>query len=408
MTSFFSDLEDQLRAAAREHTSGAGAPSPQKPPRPGRRRRWLARGARLAPVGLAVAVAVGVLVGALALLGHRGGQAPGAPATHPAANGMAALMQHTPAPQLHRELALMTAATMKVLTSPACHVPETFRTHQIHATPSRALLSALAVLRRPATGTDRLAADEASPPGPGMSVYAGATRRVARIRGSSYYIVPIRQDPAGGLPSARCFALQEAALAQALPNAPAALRKPTRELQAAFIAYDTGLAAKPPVDGVCIVTVQGHGSGMGCAQTAAEIRQGVLPSDDNGRFSGIAPDGVASVTLSFPAVPGQRAPSVTATVHNNFYAIEPGAFAPFKPGSPSVIWRSADGHVLHTFSEPEPGSLKRLCRQHPEVCIPGVQAAGLRSYAASSSSSSASVTATSQASPSPRPKTGGG
>ena len=36
MTSFFSDLEDQLRAAAREHTSsGTGAPSPQK--RAGRR-----------------------------------------------------------------------------------------------------------------------------------------------------------------------------------------------------------------------------------------------------------------------------------------------------------------------------------------------------------------------------------
>ncbi len=154
MTSFFSDLEDQLRAAAREHTSGTSAPSPQKPPRPGPRRRWLASGARLVPVGLAVAVALAVLVGALVLLGHRGGQSPAGPAAHPA-NGIAALIQHTPTPQLHRELALMGAATKKVLGSPACHVAETFTAHQIHGRPGQDLLSTLGVLRRPATAADR-------------------------------------------------------------------------------------------------------------------------------------------------------------------------------------------------------------------------------------------------------------
>lgn len=406
MTSFFHDLEDQLRTAAREHTSGTGAPSPQKPPRPGRRRRRLASGARLVPVGLAVAVALAVLVGALVLLGHRGGQSPAGPPAHPA-NGIAALIQHTPTGQLHRELALMGAATKKVLGSPACHVAETFTAHQIHGRPGQDLLSTLGVLRRPATAADRLAADESSPAGPGMSVYAGATRRIARIGGNAYYIVPIRQDPAGGFPSARCFALQKSALAQALPKAPAALREPTQALQAAFIAYDSGLAAKPPVDGICLVTVQGHGSGMECGDTSAEIRHGVPPADDNGRFSAVVPDGVASVTLSFPAAGGQRARSLTTTVHNNFYAVEAGASAPFKPGSPTVIWRSEDGRVLHTFSQPEPASVKQVCRQHPEACLPLLELEGGTQYAASSSSSSASATATVRSSPSTHPKTSG-
>jgi hypothetical protein len=318
-------------------------------------------------------------------------------------------MEHTSAPQLRRELALMSTATKKVLASPACRVRESFTTPEIHAAPGHSLLSTLGVLRLPAKAADRLAPEYTSPPGPGMSVYAGATRRVARVRGTAYYIVPVRQDLGAGFPSARCFALQKAALAQALPTLPASLRTPTQQLQAAFIAYDSGLAAKPAVDGICEVSVEGHGGGTQCADTIAAIRQGTPPGDDNGRFSGIVPDGVASVTLSFPAVAGQRARSLTTTVHRNFYAVEAGGSAPFKPGSPTVTWRAADGHVLRTFAQPEPTSVKQLCRQHPEACVPAVELAGGTAYAASSSSSaSASATSTAEASPSPRPKTGGG
>ena len=228
MTSFFHDLEEQLRSAARRQTSGAGEASPDMPvhsPPPRRRWRWLAGGARALPVAVAVAVTLAVVVGALVLHGHRGGQSPTPPASGGGGNAFATLILKTPKAQLQRELALMGAATKTVQRSAACRVAQPRTAPQIHGVPGQALLSTLGALRRPASAADRRARGSISVMGPGVAVYAGAARRVATIAGTRYYIVPIRQDPAAGVPSRRCFALQKAVLVKALPTFPEALRR---------------------------------------------------------------------------------------------------------------------------------------------------------------------------------------
>jgi hypothetical protein len=403
MTSFFHDLEEQLRTAAHERTSGApgdaARPGPRPRPHPRRGLRWLAGGARAVPVVASVAVAVVVLVGALVLLGHRGGQSPTPPASGGPDTALAALVLNTPKAQLRHEVALIGSATRKVQASAACRVARPRTAPQIHAAPGQALLSTLGVLRRPATPADRLPAGLGSAMYPGVSFYAGAARRAARIRGATYYLVPIRQDPAGGVPSTRCFALQSAALAKALPTFPRALRSPVRRLQAALIAYDTRLAAQRPTDAVCVVTAQRNGGGMGCSDTAGQIRNGLFPEDDNGVLSGLVPDGVASVRLSLPGR------SAVAIVHSNFYATNVGVSRPLKPGSITVTWRAADGRIIRSYAEPPMSSVKQVCRQHPDACISAVALAG---GSARSSASSSSASATVQSAPSPRPKTSGG
>jgi hypothetical protein len=131
----------------------------------------------------------------------------------------------------------------------------------------------------------------------------------------------------------------------------------------------------------------------------------LFPEDDNGRLSGLVPDGVASVTLRFSAGTGGRARTVTATVHGNVYAVATGVSGQLRPGSLSITWHAADGHILQTYSEGTPSSIKALCRQRPNACIDAVLAEGSTpERSASSSSSSSSATATVQARPSPHPK----
>ena len=410
MTSFFHDLEDQLRTAAHERVSGpAGAPGdgPPDPKRRRGRRAWLAGGARAIPLALAVAVTLAVLVGALVLLGHRG-QPPTPPASSNPANAFATLIQRTPQPRLRQEYALLSAATRKLQRSAVCHVPQPRRVPQIHGEPGHALLSTLGVLRRPATAADRLPADSLPTQGPGLSVYAGATRRAARIGQTNYYFVPVRQDDGAYIPSARCLVLQNAAITKALPTFPAALRGDIRILGAALIAYEKEMATKAPVDEICQVTVQRNGGGNSCSETIEEIRRGSLPDDDNGTFSGVVPDGVASVTLSVPAAAGRPARSVSATVHGNLYAVHVGAWRTVEPTAPTITWRAADGHVLKTYSAPAQITVKTLCREHPDACLSAVLVAGGTSTSSGGSSESSSSSATTASQPSPRPKTSGG
>ena len=305
----------------------------------------------------------------------------------------------------------MGAATKKVLGSPACHVAETFTAHQIHGRPGQELLSTLGVLRRPATAADRLAADESSATGPGSpSTRSDATDRPDRGERVLHRAHPA--GPAGGVPSARCFALQKSALAQALPKAPAALRSADASAPAAFIAYDSGLAAKPPVDG----DLRGdgasdNGSGMACGETPTEIRHGgSSPPMTTAGSAAVVPDGVASVTLSFPAAGGQRARSLTTTVHNNFYAVEAGAHC-------AVQGRLTHRHLARggragpaQLLSARAGRVRNGVPAAPEACLAASSSRGGHAeVSASSSSSSASATATTQkSSPSTRPKTSGG
>jgi len=374
MTSFFQDLEEQLREAAHERTSSARAPV--TPPAP-RRRRWLAGGVRLLPVAAAIAVTLAVVAGALVLLGHRGGHAPVKPATHAPGTDMATIVRTTSPSQLKREFALMGAAARKVQASPVCHVAETAPVI-IRTPPGHALLSTLGLLRRPATPADRLPAHALDMAGSGVSIYAGAARRALLGGQLATFIVPIRQSPNAGFPSDRCFALQVAAVKQALPSMPAKLRAPTWALANAFVAYDRSLAGHAPIDGICEITILSHnGRSSGCGMTVSQIRAGTLPEEDNGTFSGLVPDGVASVTLRFAASAGHAPRTATVRVHDNGYRVHVAGLPLTRASFPTVTWRDASGKVLRTYSEPpmaNPSSLKQLCAKHPATCVPAVLA----------------------------------
>jgi hypothetical protein len=206
-----------------------------------------------------------------------------------------------------------------------------------------------------------------------VSVYAGAARRALRAHLGAF-IVPIRQSAKAGFPSARCFALETTAVRRALPTMPRELCAPTWALTNAFIAYDRSLAARTSVDGICEITfLSGNGRSSSCGITVSQIRHGMLPDQDNGTFSGLVPDGVASVTLRFAASSGRPAHTATAAVHDNVYSVHVAGLPSSGPVFPTVVWRDASGKVLKTYSAPaeaNPQTLKQLCARHPSSCAP--------------------------------------
>jgi hypothetical protein len=380
MTSFFHDLENQLRAAARERTGTGGAP--ERPP--ARRSGWTSL-LRAAPALAAVGVTVVVAVGALILLGHGRRAAP----VH-AAGSLAQILRTTPPARLRREVGYISAATRQIQRSAACRVRHSATGTEIHHAPGSALLSTLGVLRRPEAAGDALSRGAI---GEAVDLYAGATRRALVAGGTSYYIVPERDDPAATFPSAHCLTLQAAALRRALPRIPAALRAQTAAIQAAFIAADRRLAAAAPQDVICVVTQSRNAGSTGCGMTVAQIQHGTSPDDQEGTFSAVVPDGVATVTLRFPSAHGHPAHSVTATVHGNVYAVRvagEGSGAPTAP--PVAIWRSAQGHVIRTVTQPSPAAEAKLCREHPVECLAVSGSSSSRESSASSSSASATAT----------------
>ncbi len=375
MTSFFSDLEDQLRAAAKQRTGTQATRSPGQSPRRNRRRRWLTGGARLVPVAVAVAVTLAVVAGALVLLGHRGSQSPAAPASRPPQVGLKAILSHTPRKTVRQEIAYTAAATRRAMASPVCRTRIPNRESVIHGAPDTAMLSALGVLRRPGAAADHLRPQDL----PQDPTYAAYARRVLTARGATYYLVPIHDDPRAGVPSDDCFALEKQELQRELPQIPAALRATTQAIQAAVIKLDR-LVRTGPVDEVCVVTVVHNGNGFSCGVTVEEIRHGEPPSNDGGTILGIVPDGVSAVRLSFTAPAGRV---VTAGVRDNFYAVHAPGVTGSHPVS-AVTWLAADRHVLKTVTTPSSAALAKTCAAHPAACAP---------MALSASSSSSATTA---------------
>jgi hypothetical protein len=341
----------------------------------------------LAPV-LASVVVVLVVGAALVLLGRGGGRQPTPPASPPPNAGLAALIQHTPQKQLRREFAYIAAATQGVQASKECQVQQPTGTSFVHRTPDRELLSLLGLLRRPATPADRLNHQVFS----GISdVYAGSIRHALTLSGESYYLAVSGFDRAAAVPSDRCFVLQEQALAKYLPHIPPALRAQTTALQTGYIAWDRGLAARSPRDGICLVTVGRSDGGSSCGITAAQIKAGMPPQNDQGVFSAIVPDGVATVTLTFPAASGRPARSVTAAVAGNVYAVRvAGAPEPTAnhPNQPAVTWRSAQGRVLKTIPVATPAMERAACQKEIVACTL-LQDGGLSTSSSSSSTPSA-------------------
>jgi hypothetical protein len=155
--------------------------------------------------------------------------------------------------------------------------------------------------------------------------------------------------------------------ARYLPKIPPALRAQTSALQAGYIAYYRGLVSRAPRDAVCLVDTGRSDNGASCGITAAQIEENEPPDDENGVFVSVVPDGVASVTLTFPASRGRPAHSLTGRVRGNVYAIR--ATGPAQPlVEPAITWRSADGRVLKTIPMPTTAMERAACRSDPIPC----------------------------------------
>jgi hypothetical protein len=361
MSSYFNDLEAQLRSAARVWVDASAVPGAEASRRPRAWRGWL----RAAPVVAAVLIALVVVGGALVLLGHRANHPTSG--SRPPGGGIGALIAHTPKRQLERELGYVFAATASVESSKACRLRQPSRMTFIQGSPGSDLLSILGVLRRPATPADRLN-PQGLPPIP--DVYRADIRRAFSADGVSYYVVPSRYDRAAVIPPDRCFGLLAAALARYLPKIPASLRHATREIAAAYITYLRTLASKAPQDVINLVYVGRDGRGSSGQLTSKGIEEGFatenLLGTPVGTLSGVVPDGVATVTLVMPAIDGQPARVVSTRVQGNVYAINVSGLSS-SPPSPTVIWRSSTGRVLKRTSDATSRAL--VCKQGPFACL---------------------------------------
>lgn len=390
MSSFLDDLEAQLAAAARSRTArGADGPSPRRP------RLWGAAVRRNLPVLAAAAVTLAVVVAAFALLGHARRSSRNAPAS-----SLGMLLSNIPSRHLREEGGYIRAATRQVQASPACRTSFPTRTTIIRGSPGPALLSTVAVLRRPVSSADRLSAQAlqtVSEP-----VYGNAVRLTRVVGHTAYYLVPTREDLAAWQPSPRCFQLQAAALHRYAPRIPTALRSQTLALFAQLSAFDRSMIANAPRNTLCLVSVGGDNSGTGCGLTAAEIRDhGSGLSDDSGTVSELLPDGVATVTLRFPAARGRSAYSVTGRVFGNLMAVRAPHMFGGSADQPTAVWRAADGRILKTITPPTPTQVQAYCRQHEALCATTMLAtsgsASSSGGALSASSSSATSTTASAA-----------
>ena len=198
------------------------------------------------------------------------------------------------------------------------------RGRNLQGSPSKSLLSILGVLRRPATAADAIPQQLA---GRGLTrdVFVRYIRRARVVAGSPYYIYPAI---VGG-----CGVENE--------------REGIMEL-ATNINLGAGI-------------IGGSGGGGG---DAADIEQGRMVatgppgSPTSTTLTMIVPDGVADVTIHFPAgrasgYSAKVSPAVTIwskPVGNELVARIPRSNIPESERGLRMTWRAADGHILKTFN----------------------------------------------------------
>jgi hypothetical protein len=331
------------------------------------------------PIALAVATTAAVVAIALAVIPHGGGGAPGQPRVPSAAY----LIRHTPKAQLQRELQYVAKAAGATAKAPPCAAYQNPPTRLVSGTPNPALRSALPVLGRPATAGDTTPHPVS---GIGQDVLRGATRRLVRRDGMSYYIVPTRTDPAVARHFAQCQVLQRHALRGELVRVSPRVRADTLALQAGLSVYASRTVFDPGAGTFCTVVVQGHGTSTSCGLTLAALRADrVQDTAGGGLFLGVVPARVASVTIRSGSA------SFSGTTDRGAYVIRVGRGFHGGQLSHATIWRDADGHVIKRFPALVGSAGAAQCDQHPLACLIG----GLIT---SSGSSSGSGTATASAS----------
>jgi hypothetical protein len=210
----------------------------------------------------------------------------------------------------------------------------------------------LAVLRRPATRSDKLLDHGPSRPGnlPG-NIYVRYVRRARVAFGAAYYVIPTF---GAGTFTARCAALVQAQLRLELPHVPSALRTAVREL-------GLEIAERTLHDSVSLFALGPNRSEWGLDDvTATAIEQGYAMGTDTlipgPAIYGLVPDGVASVKLYIPAKRlsggGSETVVVSADAVNNVFVVEQRHGYAICGKVNKVIWRAADGNAIKAFSNP--------------------------------------------------------
>jgi hypothetical protein len=194
--------------------------------------------------------------------------------------------------------------------------------------PSSSLLSILGVLRRPASASDVL------PPyvrsnliGTGLvrDVFVRYIRRTRVVDGSSYYVYPAMVGECG-----TGEALHEGIMDRATN-------------------VDLG-------DGL-IGGVGGGGASAASIEQGRDVGTGPPGSSTSATITMIVPDGVASVTLDYPAGRASGySPKVsppftltTAAVENEVVVRVPRTGGPESTGGMTMIWRASGGRVIKRF-----------------------------------------------------------
>jgi hypothetical protein len=203
----------------------------------------------------------------------------------------------------------------------------------------------LAVLRRPATAADRLPRSLQGGPD-AQGVYVRYIRLARVSDGISYYVLPAESFRDQSPIPARCYALILAAVRAELPRIPSRYRTATlmfAERQVRFAQLARQQSTGP---GVCLLLSAANGNAGTCGATAEQLKQGGLVSR-LGTVSGLVPDGVATVTLDYPATNGQPARTVTEQVVDNVF-VTPVHRVVGPAAMPRMVWSSREGSVVAT------------------------------------------------------------
>ena len=325
------------------------------PPR--RAGSWVAGGLRTVPLVLAAGVAVAVVVVALAVLGHgRTPGRPGPPSSVSSDPAPPAPGSPTLGPTPAQERYINAARRQTIARDPACAQHANRGATIDRGTPSRSVLSVLGVLRRPPLPPDHttkvlysLGWDA------GAGVYLNYIRRARTEYGRSYWIVPeARITPFGPIP-ARCYREFRAALERELRHASPRLRSSALRVQSSELLAERAQAEHR--SGLCFIAIGVHVAprpgavGFGCSPGTSgtiPLAGGDGAGDGAGGtiLSGIAADGIATVTVHYAASGRFPAHTITSNVVNNVYVLKIPPDTAHQAFPTRVIDRTASGRVI--------------------------------------------------------------
>jgi hypothetical protein len=192
----------------------------------------------------------------------------------------------------------------------------------LQGAPSKSLLAILGVLRRPTTPADALPRDLAAR-GAGSNAFVHYVRRTRVVNGSPYYIYPAIIGGCGG------------------------------HAHQGIMHLDTHI----DLGGGAIGATGGGGASATDIEQGKAIGTGPPGSSTSSTITMIVPDGVAAVTLRYPAgrasgYSAKISPPVTITtaaIDNEVIVRVPRSGGGGAIDRAKVIWRAADGRVIRTF-----------------------------------------------------------